>query len=420
MLLRPQGDSLSRTKVFACLAATAATAALSAGCGSSSQSATGGSSPSQGAAAGKSYTIGILTDVTGLAASGNKTTVEGVKAGLEMAARAGVHLKYVVADTQTSPMGALTGATRLVQQDKVSAVIAVSAVTFAAAPYLTAHHVPVVGTNIDGTEWLTSKNMFSVFGYVDQTKVPLGIGRLLKQEGGTVVGTLGYGISPSSSESAKGTALSAKAAGLKSGYVNSNFTFGSTDVQPIAIAMKDAGVDSVYSSTDPNTSFALITALKNLGHKVKVAEFPIGYGGDLTQAGPGALDAAQGVIFGLNFEPVEMHTAATKQFASDLSAVGVKGEPTLAEYEGYASVAALVDALKVAGAPSSGPALISSLAGIKNFDAAGLLGTHGYDLNNRTSSAAGPDGCIYYTRLVGSTFELVPDADPLCAGILQK
>lgn len=40
-------------------------------------------------------------------------------------------------------------------------------------------------------------------------------------------------------------------AGLPVGYMNANFQFVSTNVQPIAIAMENGGVNGVVSETDP-------------------------------------------------------------------------------------------------------------------------------------------------------------------------
>ena len=62
--------------------AAAAGLMVAAGCGSSSSSGSG-------SGGGKTYTVGILTDVTGPAASGNKTSVQGVQAGTVLAKRDG-------------------------------------------------------------------------------------------------------------------------------------------------------------------------------------------------------------------------------------------------------------------------------------------------------------------------------------------
>ncbi|HEX4015253.1 MAG TPA: ABC transporter substrate-binding protein [Frankiaceae bacterium] len=414
------------------VAAAAVLVVALAGCSSSSKSggsttptsgpsaapSAGGSTASSPGGALKTIKIGVLTDITGPAASGNKTAVDGVKAGAVYAARQGYKIEYVVGDTATNPATALSASQKLVTQDHVSAVIAVSALTLGGAPYLTAHNVPVIGAAQDGAEWQTAKNMFGVTGAINQTIVTTTLGDFFKSQGVTTVGTLGYGISPLSAENAKGSAESARHAGLKVGYVNSNFAFGSTDVQPVALGMKKGGVDGFTSATDPNTSFALIVALRQAGVDLKVALLPTGYGGDTLQAGPGALTAAQNVYFGNQYEVMEMNTTATKQFASDLKDAGITTAPTLAEYHGYASVGLLVRALKADNGNTSAGTLISTLSGIKDWDGLGLFGGRTIDLGDRKSNAGGVDNCLWVAKLEGSSFRTVPGADPVCGKVI--
>lgn len=398
------------------LAAAAVVLLTAAACSSSSKSSSSGGG---GGGGGKAITVGVITDVTGPAASGNKTYVEGVKAGIKLAAREGYNIKYVVGDSTTSPATVQTAAQKLVQQDHVPVVLGHSAVLFGATPYLTSQNVPVIGFAEDGPEWLTSKNMFSVGGYTDTTKVTTTLGKFFKMMGVTKAGALGYSISPSSAESAKGAIQSAKAVGIKEGYLNANFPFGSTNVQPVALAMKSGGVDGFTATVDPNTSFALISALRQNGVNIKAASLPTGYGGDTLQAGPGALQAAQNVFFSLNYEPVEMNTSATQQFLKDLRASGTTTEPTYAEYNGYTSVGLLVRALKQNGGNTSSASLIQTLSSIHNWDALGLWGGRTLDLSDRAGSPAGVDNCGWYTKLVGQKFELVKGADPVCGEILK-
>ena len=382
---------------------------------SPSSSPSASSSPStSGSGGGETITIGILTDLTGPAASGIKTSPLGARAGAEIAASEGFNLKFVEGDTQTSPSAILTAAHKLVEQDHVDVVLAASALTFAAADYLTSAGIPVVGVAEDGSEWATHPNMFSSFGFNDSTKVETATGQFFKLEGVTKVGTLGYGISPQSANAAKGAAVSAVAAGLQAPYVNANFQFGGTNVAPIALQMKADGVDGFTSTTDPNTSFALVTAMRQAGANLKVALLPDGYGGDLLQAGPGALQSGQGVYFSLSWEPVEMHTAATEQFQNALKTVGVTGDPTYGEYAGYTSIALLVAGLKAAGSQPSHAALITALSGVTGFNDWGLLGTHSFGMSDRAATATGVDACRWMTKLSGNNFELVPGADPIC------
>ncbi len=403
-----------KTKLLAAGAAAVALVAA-AGC-SSSSSGSGGSSSPTGAAgkANKTITIGLLTDQTGPAASGNRTSVDGLKAGTVLAAREGYTIKTIVADTATNPATALSAAQKLVTQNHVTAVVAHSALTFAVSSYLTAHNVPVVGAGEDGPEWITAKNMFSVFGALHSSKVSTTHGLFFKSQGVTNLGALGYSISPLSAEAAKGAKVSAEHAGIKVGYLNSKFPFGSTNVAPVALDMKKAGINGFMATIDPNTAFSLITALRQQGVNLKAALLPTGYGGDLTQAGPGALKAAQNVYFVLAYQPIEMQTAATKQFSADLTAAGVTGEPTFAMYNGYVSVGLLLEALKTAGAKPTNASLIKSLSNIHAFTALGLFGDHKLDVNDRTNIVGGVDNCEWITKLEGSTFKLVKGADPIC------
>jgi ABC-type branched-subunit amino acid transport system substrate-binding protein len=394
------------------LAAVVIVALAAVACSSS------GSKGSSGSGKG-AYKIGVLVDLTGLAASGNKTAGDGVKAGVLAAKAAGYDLTYVTADTTSSPAGALAAAQKLVQQDHVDVVIANSALTFAAAQFLGQKGIPVIGLPQDGPEWQTAKNMFPVTGAIHTDKVVTTFGQIFKLGGATNIGTLGYQISPTSSQSAKGAAESAKAVGLKAGYVNAAFAFGSTNVQPVAIAMKNKGIDGVTLSVDPNTSYALIDALRNLGVKLKVAYLATGYGGDTSQAGPKTLQSAQGVFFSSPYQPVEMKTAATQRFQQYLQQAGVTHAPTFAEYNGYVSTLLLVDGLKAAGSKSpSMSALITALSGITSFTADGLFGDHPANPNDRTTVVAGPDNCLYVTKFNGTAFDLVKNQDPICGTLV--
>jgi branched-chain amino acid transport system substrate-binding protein len=390
---------------------------VAAGCSSSSKSSGGGSSSSGG---GKTITVGVLTDLTGLASTNSVTFPLGVKAGVGLAAKEGYTIKYDVVDTASSPASALSGAQKLVEQDHVFAILGSSALLFSAAPFLASRGVPVVGVAIDSTEWITDRNMFSVLGTQDYSKVYSQFGLFYKLVGATNLGSVGYSISPSSAESAKAIALSAQDAGLKVGYLNASFPFGGTNVGPAVLAMKAAGIDAFSGSIQTNTEFAMITGLRQQGVDLKAPLLATGYGGDLTSGGPGAEQAAQGVYFLTAYQPVEMNTTATQQLQSALSTyAGVKGLPTFAEYNGYASMDALVQGLKAAGSNPTQAAFINAMLAITNYNAAGLYGSHSvsFALADR-GQASGPDNCYYVVQYQGSTFNLVSGADPICGAVI--
>lgn len=374
------------------------------------------------AAASSSHTItiGVLTDLTGLASSTEKSVPLGIKAGVGVAKTEGYDIKYVIADAGTSTSGVLTAAQTLVEQDHVFAVIAISAVTFAAASYLTSHNVPVVGASIDGTEWTKEKNMFSIDGTEDYTKVYTQAGDFFKAQGVTNVAGVAYGITPSSAQATEGVAASAKAAGLKVGYLTANFPFGSTNVAPVALAIKGAGSNGLFAGTETSTSFSLVTALRNDGAKMKVILLPIGYGSDLTSAGKAAEQTAQGVYFEDLVEPVEMHTAATEKFQQALKTyAGVTSDPDLNESLAYLSVGGLVTGLKAAGGNPTQQQFIDAMLKISKYNGTGLYGSHsvGFTMAQR-GEVFGTQACAWIVKFTGTTFHLVSGAEPSCGKII--
>jgi branched-chain amino acid transport system substrate-binding protein len=406
----------------------AASLLFAAACSSSSNS--GGSSGASGAPVVASssssdpheYTLGLLTDLTGPAASASRSTPAGVKAGVGYFNAHGFKIKYVVRDSGSSPTQVLQAAQALVTQDHVFAVLGISGLTQFAAKYLAQRGIPVVGAAIDGSEWITNKNMFSVFGYQDYTKVTTTLGDFLKLVGAKNLGAIGYSIVPSSALSAKASAVSAQVAGLKAGYVNAQFPFGSSNVAPIAIAMKEAGVDSLSASLEESTTFQLVNALHQQGVNLVAPVFSVGYGADLAEGGASASQIAQNSYFTLSYEPVEMQTAATKQFVNALKTyAGTNGVPTLNQYLGYVAVDAFVTGLQKTGSNPSQSQFINAMLGITHYTAAGLFGSHsiGFAMNQR-GIAAGADNCIWMTQYKGTTFHLVKGATPICGQNTDK
>jgi ABC-type branched-subunit amino acid transport system substrate-binding protein len=356
--------------------------------------------------------VGLLADFTGLSSS-TGTGIAGVKAALGLAKEQGYHIDLVTADTATTPSGALAGAHKLVEQDHVFAVFALSALTFAAAPYLASKGVPVVGFALDGPEWGTTKSMFSILGPNVPTKVSTVEGNLFKLLGVTNFAAIGLGVSPAAGESAEGAAVSAQMAGIKVGYLNANFPFGSTNVQPEALAMKDAAVNGLYAAVNVNTEFAMVEALNLVGVKVK-AQFPIS-DGDLLSSGPNAARAAQGQYFTLGWEPLEMHTPATERFGAALQRYGGTSAPTLYDYGGYVTGDLFVTGLKAAGGHPTQAQFVNAMLGIRSYNAAGLLGTHtiGMAMDQRGLTSEFTT-CQWVTQYSGSTFHPVAGALPVC------
>jgi branched-chain amino acid transport system substrate-binding protein len=270
--------------------------------------------------------------------------------------------------------------------------------------------VPVVGSAIDGPYWGDPKdtNLFAAAGVTNEDYMSLAEGQFMKSQGVTKCASIGYAGSPSSALAAEGFIKSCQAAGLASGYINTQVPFGSTNVGPIALAMKNAGVDGVYLPISPSTAFALVVALHQLGVKLKSALLATGYGGDLLASKP-TVEAGQGVEFSTVGAPAEANTAAVKERGAELAAVGVTTDPTFAEQEDYLTLSAFVAGLKAAGANPTKQGFMTAMGKITNYDAGGLLAPEKISFRDYTPA----NGCQWVAKLTGETFSVVAGT-PIC------
>jgi ABC-type branched-subunit amino acid transport system substrate-binding protein len=303
-----------------------------------------------------------------------------------------------------------------VAKDHVLAVIMDTGVGFAAAPYLNREHVPVIGLAADGPEWATDTNMFAVTGVIKENLVSTMYGNFFKLQGVTNLASFGYGGDPATSEFAKTVADSGKAAGIKIGYENAQVPLTSTNVEPLALAMASDKVNGVYGAVASGFFLNLVASLRQLSPGPKVFLENTGYGQDLLQSGPGAVQNAQGTYVVLSGEPLELNTSATQQFQKYLQAVGVTGDPGYQTYTGYGAIGMLVQGLRAAGSNPTQASLTSGLSTIHNWDFMGLWGGRTLDINNRadTQNIGGPGNCGWFVKVSGQDFQLVTGAEPLC------
>ncbi len=408
-----------RRRLSACAVLVVAACTALAACSSSGSSSSPSPGSSKSTGGSKTITIGFVTDLTGVASSGFLTSKLGIDAYLNRINAAGgvngYKIKYVLADTNSTPTGALTAVQKLVQQDNVFAIVEDSSDFFGAEPYALQQGVPVVGSAIDGPYWADPKdtNLFASVGVTNENYENVAQGQFMKSQGVTKCASLGYSSSPSSALAAAGFVKSCEGAGLKSGYLNTQFPFGSTNVGPIALAMKNAGVDGLFLPTVPSTSFALVIALHQLGVKLKAVLLPTGYGGDLL-ASKAAVLVAQGVDFETIGAPAEANTAATQQRATDLATVGVTGPPTFAEQETYLALTAFVAGLKAAGANPTRQSFMQAMSKITNYDAGGLLAPEKITFRNYTPAT----GCLWVAQLKGTKFFVAPGT-PICSQLVK-
>jgi branched-chain amino acid transport system substrate-binding protein len=418
---------LSRHKRAATvIVAGIAAASVLAACSSSKSG--GSSSPGSGQNAGSGpIKIGVLGSFSGSAAPGFADLEKGVKARLGVANAAGGingrQIEYVLGDNQSTPQGEAAAVNKLVQQDKVAAIVEVSSYFFGGYKNAVKAGVPVFGTGFDGgPEWQdqSNTNLFDVTGVGDYTLVATTYGLIAKKLGVTKMGGLSYTTSPSATLSVKEYIASAQAAGLQAGY-SKGVDFGTTDVGPVVLGIKSTGTDGFYMSTIPNTAFAVAAGLAQQNLKLKATLLATGYGADLLN-NKAAVQAAQGLQFLVATTPVELKTPGTLAMQAGLSKyAGFPADvvPSFSATEAWLATDALVWGLNNAKDDPSSKNIIAKSRNA-TWDAAGL--TKPLDFGTYTGLAGAglsSGNCTNVVTLEGTKFVPEPGLTPICGDIIE-
>jgi branched-chain amino acid transport system substrate-binding protein len=336
---------------------------------------------STASAAPAPFTLAFVCSCTGPAGPEYLGAVGAFQARLDlqnaMGGIDGHKLKSIVVDDQTNPSLDPTAVQQVVSKHVIG-VVAVSALFFAGAKYANQAGLPVTGASSDGPEWGEQPytNMFaSDTGSIDP-KYPVNttVGKFMVSRGGSVVGTYGYGISPSSTRSAIGTAQSVIHAGGKQGVLDDSVPFGSVAFTSAALAAKSAHINAVYAGMDDNSNFALATALKQAGVPLKAVVFPTGYETSAIKSSSWA--DLQGDYFDSEFRPFSLPNAGTKQMQAALEKYDhfTKSDfPAFAQYESWMGADLMITGLEKAGANATSAGVIKALRSVKAYTGDGLL-----------------------------------------------
>jgi len=326
-------------------------------------------------------TLALITSLTGPSAPETSTDPAGFLARIALQnAQGGVNghkIIPLVLDDQTSPTQIVTAVQGALSKG-VFGIVSASPLFFLAAKYPEEQKVPVTGSYTDGPEWGEQPytNMFaSDLGSVDPS-YPVNTleGKILRQFGGTVLGSYGYSISPSSSREAGQDVLSFEHAGGKLGVLDTSVPFGSVDFTSLALVARQHQVDALFPTMIDASNFALAQALVQAGIKLKAAVFATGY--DPSVVNSPVWSSLQGDEFLSIFRPFPLPDAGTEQMAAALQKYEHFSKsqfPTLFQYESWAGADLMIKGLQMAGANPTRAAVIKNLRRIKNYTANGLL-----------------------------------------------
>ena len=127
--------------------------------------------------------------------------------------------------------------------------------------------------------------------------------------------------------------------------------FGSVDFTSAALVAKQKGINAMVPAMDANSNYALATALKQAGVKLKAQLYATGYEPDVIKSP--AWSTLQGAYFLSPFRPWSLPNAGTQQMqaAMEKYAHFTKTQfPTFGQYEAWAGADLMIKGLQLAGA----------------------------------------------------------------------
>jgi ABC-type branched-subunit amino acid transport system substrate-binding protein len=367
----------------------------------------------------KTVKIGYISSQTGVASPTHKNAHKSCQARVDAQnAKGGVNGRKieVTAIDDTSSAANLTAAQDLVQNRKVFAVIDNSAFAFLAWRFLKDQGVPMIGGGFDGSYYYNKGNESIISGLGSGTPVPGltydTVTRVMKQMGATKVAAVGYGASPSSSESAKATeTFGADAQGLKGVYLNNTLQFGGTDVGPVVLGIKNSGADGLYLPLDSDTNFAIVQGLQQNGVKMKANILATGYSQDLLNQPIAQTIQPTDVMFSA-YRPVELGGPAIKTFQANLKKyAGITGVPDYGGYTGYIVCDMMIKGLQAAGKTPTRQGFVDGVRGLGQYDGAGLTCAP-IDVSLASFGKVTKTSCTWFVTVKNGKFNVLNKGKP--------
>ena len=305
----------------------------------------------------------------------------------------------------------LTAAQDLVQNKHVFTLVNNSPLAFLTYRWLLDHNVPYVSGGYDGTYYGTkgNDNIVSALGNVfPQNGVTTdGLAKLFKAMGAKRVAAIAYGVSASSTAAAQSLLnFAIPGVGLKKGYLNTTVDFGSTDVGPLVLGIKNDGADGVYLPLVANSNIAVAQGLAQNGVKMKSIVMATGYGQPLLDQ-PASKEFGSNIVMAQGWAPVELKTKATKRFQADLKKyTGYTGVPDFGIYTGYIDCDLMLLGLEAAGKNPTRQSFIDGLHNVGKFNPGGGLGCADVDISLEHYGTASPTSCSWYMQVKNGKFTL--------------
>jgi len=294
----------------------------------------------------------------------------------------------------------VTAAQKLVEDEKVFAILAESGAGDASGPYLNQQKIPVVGWQLGLPVYGTYTNFFGMQnGNVKdiQTHYVARPIEAVKQLGAKKIAVIGNSTGNAATFAEQNADSVKKTPGLKLVYKTTDIPPGTTEFGSVVDQIKQSGADTVYTTMAVQDGIALVNQMHQAGVTPKIIVFPGGYSPAVLN-----LPAFDNAYFSLEFKPLETTpephgmTEFKKWMAQTAPAVQL-GQPPMV---GWISAETMIEGIKAAGmnCPTR-KAFINNLRLVKNYTADGF-----FPPLNFTDTFNRPFFCAYYIQVVNHQF----------------
>ena len=374
-----------------------------------------------------SVKLGFIWSGTGVAAPNFQDSADACKARVgAQNAKGGVNGRKISLETvdDKSSGANLTGAKDLIENRHVYAVVNNSSFAFLSYRYIEGSGTPLIGGGFDGNYYSVKGNENIINAGGNGSPPPEGIiftngTDVAKKLGATKIGSVGYGVSPSSTGVAKDTQkYAAPYSGLKPVYLNTSVDFGSTDVGPIVLGLKNAGADAVYLPLDGNTNLAIAQGLQQNGVKMKAVMMASGYGQAMLDSPiTKTLDSSD--VVSQVYKPAELASdPAVKQFRADLKKyAGITGVPDYGAYTGYIACDMAITGIQLAGKNPTQKGFIDGLHNLGIYKSADLTCAP-IDISLKNYGKTPAQSCQYFITFKNGKFVVMNNGKPIVGKIV--
>ncbi len=371
--------------------------------------------------------LGFIWSGTGVAAPNFQDSGDACQARVDAQnAKGGVNGRKIELETvdDKSSGANLTGAKDLIENRHVFALVNNSSFGYISYRYIEGSGTPLIGGGFDGTYYSEKGNENIISAGGNGSPPPTGIiftngTDVAKKLGATKIGSVGYGISPSSTGVAKDTQkYAAKASGLDPVYLNTAVDFGTTDVGPIVLGLKNAGADAVYLPLDGNTNLAIAQGLQQNGVKMKAVLMASGYGQEMLDSPiTKTLDSSD--VVSQVYKPAELASdPAVKKFRADLKKYsGITGVPDYGAYTGYIACDMAITGIQEAGKNPTQKGFIDGLHKLGTYKAADLTCAP-VDISLTKFGKTPTESCQYFVTFKNGKFVVMNKGKPIIGKIV--